>query len=347
MVEEYLLPRLALITISLIVVIYSSKLKWEHKLSNQFYIVFLIFWIIIILICIEPSILDNFLNIFGLENRAQFLLIITVLVLLYVIYTQISKNKNMSLDMNRIISDIAISNFKQNANEIKDSIVLIIPALNEVKSLPKVLSQIPSEILDHKISKIVIDDGSTDETYKIAIQNGAYCLRHETNLGQGSALITGINFASKHNPTVIVTFDADGQHDISDLKNLVSPILLNTCDMTVGSRFTGNQEYVNTERLVGIHFFTNMINFFCKSEISDCTNGLRAFNPQILKKIKLREKKFSAPEILVETIMKGYRINNISTTIKRRTAGQTKKPRLAFAFGLFRVIIVTWLKNKV
>jgi hypothetical protein len=346
MVDEYLIPRLALIVISLIVIIYSSKLKWDHKLSNQFYVVFLIFWINIIVISIEPSILDSFLNTFGLENRSQFLLIITVLVLLYVIYTQISKNKNMSLDMNRIISDIAISNFKQDANEIKNSIVLIIPALNEVKSLPQVLSQIPSEILDHKISKVVIDDGSTDDTYKTAIENGAYCLRHETNLGQGSALITGINFASKHNPNVIVTFDADGQHDISDLKNLVLPILSNTCDMTVGSRFTGNQEYVNTERLIGINFFTNMINFLCKSDISDCTNGLRAFNPQILKKIKLKEKKFSAPEILVETIMKGYRINNISTTIKRRTAGQTKKPRLAFAFGLFRVIIVTWLKNK-
>ena len=80
-----------------------------------------------------------------------------------------------------------------------------------------------------------------------------------------------------------------------------------------------------------------------------CKDGFtfRAFNPKILDTVILKEKKFSAPEILIETILKGYKIQNIPTTIKKRTAGQTKKPRLGFAFGLFRVIIFTWLKNKV
>ena len=347
MSEEYLIPRIALIIISIIVIFYSSKLKWENKLPNQLFVILLVFWIIVIVISAYPSLLDDFLSNIGLENRAQFLLVITVIVLLYVIYTQMSKNKNLSLDINRIISDIAISNFKQNANELRNSIVLLIPALNEVKSLPKVLSQIPSELLNHKISVVVIDDGSSDDTYKIAIEQGAYCLRHETNLGQGSALLTGINFTQKHSPAVLVTFDADGQHDVNDLKNLIQPILSNKCQMTVGSRFIGHQEYENTERLIGIHFFTNLINFLCKSDISDCTNGLRAFTPDILQKIKLKEKKFSAPEILVETLMKGFVIENIPTTIKKRTAGQTKKPRLGFAFGLLRVILSTWIKNKV
>lgn len=347
MAEEYLIPRIALIIISLIVIVYSTKLKRENKLVTQLYIILVSFWISVLVISSQPSLLDDFLTTIGLENRAQFLLIITVLVLLYVIYTQMSKNKILSLDMNRIISDIAISNFKQDANEIRNSITLLIPAYNEVKSLPKVLSEIPSDFNGHKICKVVIDDGSDDDTYKIAIEHGAYCIRHETNLGQGSALLTGISFAQKHSPAVLVTFDADGQHDVSDLKNLVSPILSKECHMTVGSRFIGHQEYENTERLMGIHFFTNLINFLCKSNISDCTNGFRALDPIILDKIILKEKKFSAPEILVETIMKGFTINNIPTTIKKRAAGQTKKPRLGFASGLFRVILATWLKNKV
>ena len=347
MSDEFFIPRIFLIIISLAVISYSSKRKWENKLPNQFFIILLLFWSSITIISIHPSLLDNFLLVTGLENRSQFLLILTIGVLLYVLYGQISKNKNLSLDMNRIISEIALSNFKQDANSIKDNIALVIPAYNEVKSLPKVLSEIPSDMLNHKILKIVIDDGSSDDTYKTAIDNEAYCLRHETNLGQGSAIITGINFASKHDASVIVTFDADGQHDISDLKNLIVPILSNDFDMTLGSRFIGNQEYINTERLIGINFFTNLINILCKSKISDCTNGFRAFNPRILDTITLKEKKFSAPEILIETILKGYKIQNIPTTIKKRTAGQTKKPRLGFAFGLFRVIIFTWLKNKV
>ena len=153
------------IIILVAVIFYSSKLKWENKLPNQLFVILLIFWIIVIVISAYPSLLDDFLSNIGLENRAQFLLVITVIVLLYVIYTQMSKNKNLSLDINRIISDIAISNFKQNANELRNSIVLLIPALNEVKSLPKVLSQIPSELLNHKISVVVIDDGSSDETF--------------------------------------------------------------------------------------------------------------------------------------------------------------------------------------
>ena len=92
---------------------------------------------------------------------------------------------------------------------------------------------------------------------------------------------------------------------------------------------------------------TNLINFLCKCDISDCTNGLRAFSPKILTKIKLKERTYSAPEILIETVLKGFRIKNIPTTIKRRTKGETKKPRLGFALGLFRVIIITWLHNKV
>ena len=347
MAEDYIIFRIVLIIISIIVISIISKRRIDNKISTQLFGVIISFWILVIIISLEPDVLDNILVITGLENRAQFLLIITISVLLYSLYTQISKNKDLSIEYNRVISEIAISNFQQSYEQIKNSIAFIIPAYNEVKSLPSVLESIPSSILDTKVSKIVIDDGSSDETYKIAINSNAYCLKHESNLGQGSAILTGLNFISKHSPKLIVTFDADGQHDVKDLTSLIKPIIEDECDMAIGSRFIGSQEYVNTERLIGIHFFTNLINFLCKSDISDCTNGLRAFSPKILTKIKLKERTYSAPEILIETILKGFKIINIPTTIKRRAGGQTKKPRLGFALGLFRVIVITWLHNKV
>lgn len=347
MTDEFLYARIALMIISVAVISYVTNKKIKNRLNTQPFVILVVFWFAVFVISLNPGTLDDLLQVTGLENRAQFLLIATILVLLYLLYSQISKNKNLSLDFNRIISEIAISNFKQNASLLKDSIVLIIPAYNEVKSLPTVLNHIPNSLLGHNVTKIVIDDGSEDETYKVAINNNAFCLKHETNLGQGSAILTGINFASKYNPKILVTFDADGQHDVKDLELLIKPVLSGDCDMAVGSRFMGQQEYSNTERLVGIHFFTNLINFLCGSKISDCTNGFRAINPRILEKIKLKEKKFSAPEILIETILKGFKIQNIPTTIKRRTAGKTKKPRIGFAIGLFRVIIVTWLRNKI
>jgi len=347
MVEGFIEARIVLMIISTILIIIVTKKRIQKTVSNQIFLIITIFWTSIFIIALNPNILDNVLQITGLENRSQFLLIISIIIILYLLYHQISKNKLLTLKFHNIISEIAISNYNQKISISKNSIVILIPAFNEVKSLGIVLDSIPDSILNHPISKVVIDDGSSDDTHKVAIDSKAYCLRHESNLGQGSALITGINFALPFTPKVIVTFDADGQHDINDLEKIVKLILENKCDMSVGSRFIGNQEYSNTERLIGIHFFTKLINFLCKSNISDSTNGLRAIKPEIFNKIKLREKKFSAPEILVETIMKGYKIENVPTTIKKRTAGTTKKPRLGFAFGLFRVIMGTWLHNKI
>ena len=122
MVEDYIIPRIVLIIISIIVIFIISKRRIDSKISNQLVGIIVPFWILVIIISLEPDILDNILLITGLENRAQFLLIITISVLLYSLYTQISKNKDLSIEYNRVISEIAISNFQQNYGQIKNSI---------------------------------------------------------------------------------------------------------------------------------------------------------------------------------------------------------------------------------
>lgn len=347
MAEEFFVARIVLMVISFGVIVGIIKLKIDDRVGNQFLTILIIFWSSVFLISFSPTILDELIEATGLINRAQFLLIISIIVILYILALQISKNRRLSLDFNRIISEIAISNVKQKIKFKDSEIAIIIPAYNEVESLLTVLHEIPEKILDHKISKLVIDDGSFDDTYKVAINNNAYCLRHETNLGQGSAIITGINFLLPFSPKAIVTFDADGQHNIRDMERLIKPIILGECDMTVGSRFMGNQEYVNTERLVGIHFFTKLINFLCKSNISDCTNGFRVFNPKIFSKIQFKEKRYSAPEIIMKVSLNGFKLKNVPVILKQRTAGKTKKPRLGFALGILRVIVTTWLHHKI
>lgn len=244
------------------------------------------------------------------------------------------------------VRDEAIHSAAYHAEDFKSKIVIIIPALDEAESLPYVLRSIPKMILGNNTSVIVVDDGSSDNTSAVASKNNAICLRHSTNLGQGAAIRTAIKLVLPLEPKIIVTFDADGQHDANDLERLVKPVLEKQCEMTIGSRFLGVQEVVNKERTIGIKFFTWMVNFLCNSNISDLTNGLRAIDYSILSKITLTEEKYSAPEILMEALMKGFRVMNVPMQAHPRKAGSTKKPRLAFALGLLRVILTTWTRNK-
>ena len=96
---------------------------------------------------------------------------------------------------------------------------IVIPAYNEETTLPKVIKSLKDDGY-HKI--LVVDDGSTDNTYKIAKELAKVAVRHEINRGLGGALGTGIEGAVRLGAEYIVTFDADGQHDPEDLKKLLN-----------------------------------------------------------------------------------------------------------------------------
>ena len=97
---------------------------------------------------------------------------------------------------------------------------IIIPAFNESSGLALVLES----LLPLNFGIIVIDDGSTDDTGKIAGAFPVLLIRHELNLGQGAALETGMEAARKLNADFVIHFDADGQHDPSDITELLIPL---------------------------------------------------------------------------------------------------------------------------
>jgi glycosyltransferase involved in cell wall biosynthesis len=113
------------------------------------------------------------------------------------------------------------------------NIYLVIPAYNEEQAIGKVIRELRAEY--GKI--IVVDDGSKDATYDVAVREGATALRHLINRGQGAALQTGIQYALLQGAECIVMFDADGQHSASDIPRLVAPIERREADIVLGSRF--------------------------------------------------------------------------------------------------------------
>ena len=117
-------------------------------------------------------------------------------------------------------------------------IIVGIPAFNEEKNIASIITKL-SSIAD---TILVCDDGSTDLTATIAKKIGAVVIKHEKNLGYGAAIRSLFLKAKDLDGDVLVTFDADGQHRIDDIKNVIKPIVNQEADLVIGSRFLDESE---------------------------------------------------------------------------------------------------------
>ena len=185
------------------------------------------------------------------------------------------------------------------------STYIIIPAFNESPGLAAVLES----LLPLNYGIIVIDDGSTDETYKIAGTFPVLLIRHVFNLGQGAALETGMEAARKLNADFVIHFDADGQHNPSDIAQLLVPLQKDKADIVFGSRFL-------EKKPSGLNFTKKIIlkagrwiNYLITGILlTDAHNGLRAFNKKALHSIHFHQPGMAhASEILYEVRRKSLR----------------------------------------
>ena len=224
-------------------------------------------------------------------------------------------------------------------------VALVMAALNEADSITGVLASLPSSLGGLPVRVVVVDDGSTDETAILAAKSGAIVARHDRNLGQGDGLRTGFALALKLGASVVVTMDADGQHDPADLPHLVGPIVADEADYVQGSRFLGRYDDAGGARHAGIRGFTTLINVLAGTEITDCTNGFRAIRASGLAQMRLVEDRFSAAEIIFEAAAHDLRLLEVPVHIRRRESGESRKPRgLGYPSGYLGVIIRSWVR---
>ena len=151
---------------------------------------------------------------------------------------------------------------------------IVLPAYCEEKVIKKVIESIKKEGYNNII---VVDDGSSDNTYKEAKLTGVIVLKHPINRGKGAATQTGIDAAKLLNADIIVTMDSDGQHDPKDIKNLIKPILNNKADVVIGSRMLTPKDMPKS-RLI-MNKIANLITYiFFGVMVSDSQSGFRAYN---------------------------------------------------------------------
>lgn len=176
---------------------------------------------------------------------------------------------------------------------------------------------------------IVVDDGSRDNTYQIAKDSGVLVYRHSVNRGLGGALGTGIKAALNNGADIIVTLDADGQHEPAEIQALVKPIITGESDVAIGSRFLTRQPMPFSRRL-GNKFFNFIMLLLFGVKTTDSQSGMRAFSKEAASKIELctngmevsseilketKEKKLRMKEVPIKSIYTDYSLSKGQNTI--------------------------------
>src|SRR3989338_10065714 len=156
-------------------------------------------------------------------------------------------------------------------------ILVGIPAYNEETMVGKVVRSIPHKIkgVGH-IEIVVIDDGSSDRTFYESKKTGANVIRHLINRGLGGALKTIFAYAKETDCDILVTFDADGQHDSSDIPKIIRPLINNKADVVIGTRWLLKKDAPFLRKLV--NKLANIVTFiFFDISTTDSQSGFRAF----------------------------------------------------------------------
>jgi glycosyltransferase involved in cell wall biosynthesis len=191
-------------------------------------------------------------------------------------------------------------------------ILIGLPAYNEEKNIASIIMKLK------KISDqiIVCNDGSTDLTGPIAEKMGAIVVTHPKNLGYGAAIRSLFTKFIELDADILVTFDADGQHRVEDIETVIEPIIKNEADITIGSRFLGDNTDVPTYRKIGIKTITNLTNVGTENKLTDSQSGFRAYHKRVIPDIFPSEHGMGvSTEILIKANKKQFRIREVSIKV--------------------------------
>ena len=202
-------------------------------------------------------------------------------------------------------------------------LIIGIPAYNEEKNIASMILK-----LKESADKIIVcNDGSTDLTGKISEELNVITIHHKENLGYGAAIRSIFLKAKELGGDILVTFDADGQHMIADIKNVISPIEKKQSDVVIGSRFLTKSNSVPQYRKLGINIITKVTNSTLNEKLTDAQSGFRAYSKNVLRKIIPTDTGMGvSTELLIKSSSLGFRISEVPITISYEGETSTHNP---------------------
>jgi len=216
----------------------------------------------------------------------------------------------------------------------KPKIVVGVPAFNAEMTIAKVVVRTSR----HVDGVVVVDDGSSDDTALIAEKLGAKVIRHERNLGKGAALRDILDWGKASDADVLVTLDADGQHNPDELQRLVDPILKDEADLVVGSRRFSNE--APAIRRLGGRVLDNITGVTVSGETVDAQSGYRAYSRKALEKVTATESGMGVDsEILMRAKDANLRILEVSVDVRYEGPATSTHNPVYHALDVFFSII--------
>lgn len=162
---------------------------------------------------------------------------------------------------------------------------IIVPAFNEATVIGDVVADLRA-VFNHVVC---VDDGSGDDTADVALRAGAHVVSHPVNLGQGAAIQTGVEYARRQSgAAVFVTFDADGQHRVVDVRAMIDRMSAGDVDIVIGTRFgAGMDKQVPALKRLILRIAARLSPSGRQLGLTDSHNGLRVFNRTVADQLNL------------------------------------------------------------
>ncbi len=226
-------------------------------------------------------------------------------------------------------------------------LAVVIAAYDEEDSIGAVVAALPAQVAGIDTCVLVVVDGATDATAQMARAAGALVCDVPVNRGQGAALRLGYLLARRGGASLIATTDADGQYDADDLPRVVAPLLNGSADFVTGSRVLGAAHTHDRLRRAGVTVFARVISLLTGQHVTDPANGLRAMRAEVTATVTLRQRQYQAAELLIGAIARGFRVAEVPTTMRERSAGVSKKaPNLLYGARFAVVVVETWWRER-
>jgi glycosyltransferase involved in cell wall biosynthesis len=207
--------------------------------------------------------------------------------------------------------------------------LVFVPAWNEEQNIPAVLDELAAGLPEADV--LVVDDGSTDGTARLAAERGAIVESFGVNRGLAIGIASGYAYAAEHGYAYCGRVDADGQHPVAELARLLERVRSDACDVAVGSRFVHGDGYEpyrykpSPARVLGTGLLRRAMRVALGRPFHDATSGMYAVNA---KAMPILGKPYEAGAPEVESLLRlrdaGLRVEEIPVDMRERASGESK-----------------------
>jgi len=190
---------------------------------------------------------------------------------------------------------------------MKKNLSVLIPSYNEARTI----GHIVAELIRKGFVVYVVDDGSTDDTAKLAHAEGAVVVKHRKNMGKGASLREGFRHIVKKGFDAVIIMDGDGQHLASDIGNFTDKMDATGADIVIGNRML-DVASMPKDRKYTNHFMSYLISLLSGRTVPDSQCGYRLIKTEVLEKIRLEASNYEIEsEIIIKSSRAGFRIESV------------------------------------